>query len=857
MPRAFRFGAIGLLVLTVLVVLLGFYRASKNPEFRMQGFPTALSKDVVASINGYERREMDGDVAKYYIKADKAISFADNHQELENVYLQVFDDAGTASDQISAQKAVYVPAENKNFTAYFSGAVSIATRDSLNVKTEQLTYTKATEIATAEESIQFERKNVKGKAFGATVNVKEKKLELLRDVEIETFDSPELAATGTSSSKLNAGSAIYDQTNEKIELHNSVRAIVSSNKTRTADIRSGRAIAYLEPGDGENRTLKRIELFDNVHIDSREADGKPTKIDSGYALYQNDADRFELKNGLHIITVEDESPTDIKAANGVYEQSSGKIHLAGGAEITQGANFVRGDSIYAELFQNKKLKLSRVLGSALIRQTTAERTTEVSGAEVNARFNEEQKLQTADVAGTGSAVVTPSKAGEYSKMTMTAQKSINVLFKTDGLLSRIITDGRTTVKLDVPDSSEDTANKLLTADSVKTLFNDSGQDLKNAEAIGNAELVITPLRTSAKNYKTTINAPRFHCEFFPTGNNAKTCVASTKTKTVRVPMQTAADRGTQTITADKLNAYFSPQTKDVERLDAVGKAKFAELDRNALSDNISFTTTDETVRLRGGEPTVWDSKARAKAAEIDWDTRNQTSVLRGGTSTTYYSQDNTGGAAPFGKTEKPVYITAQTGEFDHKAETGVYTGNARAWQENNYVRGDRLVIMQKQGQLLVDGNVQSLLYNVKRKENGKESNVPVYASSKKLLYTRDDRLLRYENDVDIRQGKDRITGGLAKIHLTDKNEVERTEVETNVVITQPNRRAVADFAQYTAADEVVILKGNPAQVEDAENGTSQGAQMTVYLRENRVIGEGKSRQNASGRTRSVYKVKTN
>lgn len=862
MPAAFRYGAIVLLVLTILVLVFGFYRASKNPEFRMQGFPTTLSKDVLAEINGYERREMDGDIAKYYIKANRAVSYADNHQELENVYLQVFDETGNGSDQISAQKAVYVPADNKNFTAYFSGAVSIATRDSLNVKTEQLTYAKETEIATAEESIQFERKNVKGKAFGATVNVKEKRLELLRDVEIETFDSAELASSGTSSSKLNAGNAVYDQINERIELHNSVHATMasknkSSGQPQTADIKSGRAIAYLEPGNGENRTLKKIELFDSVQIDSRQGDGKPTKINSGYALYEKDADRFELKNGLHIVTVEDESPTDIKAANGVYEQSSGKINLEGGAEITQGGNFVRGDSIFAELFQNKKLKQSRVLGNALVRQTTAERTTEVSGAEVNAKFNEEQKLQTADVAGAGSAIVTPSKVGEYSKMTMTAQKSINVLFKSDGLLNRIITDGRTTVKLDVPDSSADASNKLLTADSVKTLFNDSGQDLRNAEAIGNAELLVTPIRASEKNHKTTITAPRFDCEFFPTGNNAKLCIGGTKTKTVRVPTQPATDRGTQTITADKLNASFSPQTKDIERLDAVGKAKFAELDRNAISDTISFTTTDETVRLRGGEPTVWDSKARAKAKEIDWNTKTQTSALRGGASTTYYSQDKTGGAAPFGKTDKPVYVTAQTGEFDHKAETAVYTGNARAWQENNYVRGDRLVILQKQGRLEVDGNVQSLLYNVKRKENGKESNVPAYASAKKLTYTRDDRLLRYDTDVDIRQGKDRITGGVAKIHLTDKNEVERTEIETNVVITQPNRRAVGDYAQYTAAEEIVILRGNPAQVDDAENGTSQGAQMTVYLRENRVVGEGQSKQNASGRTRSVYKLKTN
>lgn len=862
MPQVFRYAAATLLGLTVLAVLVGFYRSSQNREFRMLGFPTQLSKDVVASIVGYERREMDGEVAKYYIRADKAVSFADNHQEMENVLLQVFDESGSASDQITAQKAIYVPADDKNFTAYFAGSVTVQTRDSLNIKTEQLTYTKQTEIAAADELVEFERKTLRGKAFGATVNVKAKTLELLRDVEIETYDSAELAAADKSSSRLKAGNAVYFQASERIDLHNSVNAVMTSNNKsngmpQTASLKSGDAIVFLAAGSGENRTFKKIELFNNVQIDSRESDGKPTKISSNYALYEKDSDRFELKDGVHIVTVEDESPTDIRAANAVYEQSAGKIHLTGGAEITQGANIVRGDSIFAELFENKKLKQSRIVGNATVRQSTPERITDVAGSEINAVFGGDQKMQSAVVSGSGSATLTPSNPTEYTTMTLTAQRRIDVLFKDGGLLNRILTDGRTTVKLDVPDNSADAAKKVLTADSVKTLFSENGNDLQNAEAVGNAELVVLPLRSAAENYITTVNAPRFDCEFFPTGNNAKLCVASSSTKTVRVPMQPSDDRGTQTITADKLNAFFSPQTKDVERLEAVGKAKFAELDRQAISDSISFTTADETVKLRGGEPTIWDSKARARGAEIDWDVKNQRSILRSGASTTYYSQNNTGGATPFGKSEKPVYITAQTAEFDHKTQTAVYSGNARAWQEDSYVRGDRLTLMQKQGQLRAEGNVQSLLSRVQGKGVGKENELPVYASSKKLNYNRDNRLLQYESDVDIRQGNDRITGGLANILLTENNEIAETQIEKGVVITQPNRRAVADFAKYNASDEVVELRGDPAVVEDKENGKSEGSTMTVYLRENRVVGESKPKQGSAGRIRSVYKIKNN
>jgi lipopolysaccharide export system protein LptA len=83
----------------------------------------------------------------------------------------------------------------------------------------------------------------------------------------------------------------------------------------------------------------------------------------------------------------------------------------------------------------------------------------------------------------------------------------------------------------------------------------------------------------------------------------------------------------------------------------------------------------------------------------------------------------------------------------------------------------------------------------------------------------------------------------------------KTVVETGVVITQPGRRAAGDWAEYTAENEVAVIRGDPARVEDSENGSSQSGQITVYLRENKMTSEGPTKQNSSARTRSVYKVK--
>jgi LPS export ABC transporter protein LptC/lipopolysaccharide transport protein LptA len=862
LPRYFRIAAIFAVVGVIVAIGIGFYRAGKKQEFRMAGFPTSLSKEVTAEITNYERRETEGDIPKYYIKADKATTYADNHQEMENIYLEVYDGSAEKFDKITAAKAVYIPAENKNFTAYMAGSVDIVTRDGLRVKTEQAKYTKETEIAEAEELVQFERDGVAGKAVGAVIRIAEKKLELLKDVDIRTFESPELAKSDIREAHLKAGYASVDQAAERIDLDQGVSInIISAAKPNTpareTDINSNRAAVYFTAMSGENRKPKKFELFENVKINTKESNAQPTVIDSGYALYEKDIDRFELKNGVHINTAQaNNQQTNIKSSEAIYEQKNGKVFLYGGAEISQAKEYLKGDSIIADLFPTRDIKTAVVKGSAYLRQAAEDRTVEISSGELNARFGEGQKLQAANALGSSNAVLTPVQAIDYSRVTLMAPVAIRLSFKGDGLLDGMQTEGRTTIDLSAPDNAPDAANKKLTADTVKTVFGADGKNIQKAEAVGNAELFVDPLRALPANYKTTINAPRFDCEFFPVGNNAKTCVAATRTKTVRVPTVPANDRGNQTLTADKLSAFFSSQTKDVERLEASGATKFTELDRSAIANTITFIAGDEIVKLRGGEPTVWDSQGRAKAPEIDWDTKNKKSYLKGGVSTTYYSQKNTGGATPFGQTNKPVFITAQSGEFDHGNETGTYTGNARAWQENNYVRADKFFIQQRSGQFNATGSVQSLIYDAKRKDKGKESQVPVYATAARMSYNRDSRLIRYDENVDIRQGTDRIVSGSASVYLDDKNEVSKTVAETNVVITQPNRRATGDSAQYTAADEVVILRGNPATVDDGESGSSQGGQITVYMRENRVIGEAKTKPGTGGnRTRSVYKVK--
>ncbi|MEQ1924108.1 MAG: LPS export ABC transporter periplasmic protein LptC, partial [Pyrinomonadaceae bacterium] len=347
LPQIFRYAALGLLGITIIAVVVGFYRSRNTTPFKLKSEHTQLSTEVVAEVTGYERLETDNGVAKYYVKADYAKTFSDKHQELENAYFEIFDDAGNPADKLSAQKVLYVPEENKNFTAYMNGNVNIESRDRLKVKTNNITYSKATETADADELVEFERDNIRGRSYGASVKIGEKRLDLLKDVEVEAFDSPELAKAGVRYAKVNAASATFDQVANQLSLSNNVAIAIESRSNSTGsmvktDITAGRATLILSnekpeqaaSGDMMASTqVKQFELFDNVRINSAEAGLSPTTINAGYALFDKASDRYELKGNVHIVTTSGGKPTDIKASNATYDQAALKIALTGGAEI--------------------------------------------------------------------------------------------------------------------------------------------------------------------------------------------------------------------------------------------------------------------------------------------------------------------------------------------------------------------------------------------------------------------------------------------------------------------------------------------------------------------------------------------
>lgn len=740
------------LVGSLVYVGIAYYRGRNNRPFRLIPGKAELSTTVERRVENYERRVSEGNRLTMLVRATLATSFSDGHHELENAHIEYYAAGHEHPDKIDARQAIYfVETEN----VVFNGNVVIETRDRLIAKSETINYDVKNEHAEVPVPVTFVRENVEGRSDAASVDAKNKRMELRGNVEITV--KPDANQT--------AGSA---------------------NSTR-------------------NR------------------------------------------------------PVTIRAPRGNFDQANLHLVFSGGATAEQEQDIMSGETLAGFLNEQKRIQRIEARTNAYLRTMDTGRAAEVRSVNMDFFFDANQQLQNA----VASRDVRARTLDAESEVQLAAPTDLQVFFEATGeqsLLKEMRAEGRSVITLGAPRSrasDPNAANKKLTANTVRLFWRKTGKDLERAEAVGDAELVVEPVQQHALADRKTLNAARFDCNFFEAGNLARDFNATGGAKAVLTPVQANTARSVRTITSQKMFAFFARETQDVERLDAQGDTQFNAGDQNGQAETASYTAADEVVRLRGGAPVVWDSRARLKATEIDSDTRKKISYGRGKAQTTYYSQEQTNGATPFSKVKSPVFLSSNSVEFQHDSGIGIYTGEARAWQEDNFVSADKLTLRRDNRRMEGDGRVQSALYQARRREaSGVRTVVPVFATSNRMFYSDTDRLLHYEGNVDIKQGTERITGEVADVYLMkEQGEVERMVAQRNVVVTQPGKRGTGNWAQYSAADETVMLTGEPARVEDAQQGNSESRRLTVYLRENRVVSDSPGGAQSTGRVRSSHRIK--
>lgn len=578
-----------------------------------------------------------------------------------------------------------------------------------------------------------------------------------------------------------------------------------------------------------------------------------------------------LKDAHLIITSSGKLPTEIRGQKADFAQNDGVARLEGDASIVQGNQSGRADTITGIFTRESQPKLIRVemRGNAWLKSQEQGKSSELQARDMDFHFDENQQLKAAGAWGGARAKSLEKDAPrEVTAELIEAQYTPT---EKGSELKTITTQGRTVMKITPPEGSTDAkaAERVLEADAVQMSFQPGGKYLAHAEANGNALLTVTPVVISPAAERKRLRAPKFTAEFFETNNLLRNFIAESGTTAEFEPMQEQPPKGKKrekrTLTGKKMTADFDAQTQDVSTVRVEGDAKFVEGERQATAASALYTASNSGVALRG-KPQVWDSSLRVSGDEIDASIETGESFARGRVRTTYYSRETTNGAAPFKKQKAPVFIASDRAQVKHREGAARYEGNARAWQDDNFVRASVIELDKNEKTMTATGNVNSALYTVEREIETNSSGasaqaatlqpatektpkrkevVPIFASSEQMSYSDSTRLVQYTGNVRIRQGSDQIEAAKAEVKIDEENRLERLTATTNVVLTQPSRRGTGDQVEYTAATDTAILTGSSARIEDREReAVTTGSKLTLHLRDARIqaADEGGSRR---------------
>jgi lipopolysaccharide export system protein LptA len=544
--------------------------------------------------------------------------------------------------------------------------------------------------------------------------------------------------------------------------------------------------------------------------------------------------------------------TRIKAQTALLEKREGRVTFTRQVVVTQDKDEMRADRMTGFIDEDDQIERIEARGNSRL---TQQDKAEIESGDMDFFFDQQQLARARAVGGVSLRTLNQETAKEARA------QSIEATFlegSKGNAIETIKAEGGAVVIVHAPAVKDDKTNpaaRELSAASVALRFYEDGKNIESAEAAGDAIMKVTPARAERGANKKTIRAPRMSASFYEEGNRLSTFTATDGVK-VEIEATVENEHPPRVTTSRKLESSFIADSQDVERLVQEGDFKYAEGDRNAVSERAVYDGPREWLSLRGNRPTAWDSKARTQADEIDYDRHNDETHARGDVRTTYYSRETAGDSTPFKNTRSPVFLTADRADARNKDGVAVYTGNARGWQDDNFVKGEKIELFQEEKRMVATGSVESALYTTRREDAANKSEkIPAFASANRMTYSDKERKVHYDGAVRSRQGEDRIEADSIDVYLMkETNEVERMVAEGNVRMFQPGRKGVGDKLVYTAQDERAVLTGRAARVDDDEKGTVMGAELTLYSRDDRISVQ---RQQGAGRVRSTHRLTKN
>ncbi len=742
--RKLRWVLLAALVVTIAVVVAGFYRNQKRNLAQAPAPPAPLPAEVGSTAANWSWSQSTKDRLMFEVRAQHFRQIRDSSRlELGEVELKIYRRAGDSYNLIRSKKAEFdQPAER----LYSEGEVTIVLglpadqapqpgKRYVTIRTSRLTYDNKSGTASTDSAAAFEFQEGAGRAIGTVYDSANRYLWLKSEVEVVRRP----AQASAPPMVIRAGELHYYEAEQKVEL-------------------------------------------------------KPwSSIERGGQGVRAAASTVFLDSGLL---------TKIEAHRGQGWDRSGSREVRFG-----------GDWMELQFTTDQTVSSATGIGSAEFESRSATGSTHVTGGRVDLEF------------------VTPAGAPQSQLAGALVQQQARVE--------------------NTPAAVEGKApheTRLLTAESVKLVMRPGGEDIQSIETVSAGRLQMLPRQ--AGQWKRTLTAERISASYQP-GNRLETLRALGAVYLRSEPPQ--AGSPPRLTWSDDLQAAFDPESGRMRELRQWSNFRYQEGDRQARAGGARFELESDRIHLDTAAR-VWDNATQTAADYMVLNQKEDQFHAEGHVSSSHLPAERPGTAtaknAPpeaLFSSDRPVHATAARMDSQQGRRLVHYRGAARLWQDGNSIVAQEIDLDREAHTLSARGGVMTVL--VEDEKPGAKGGRPLTTiSADSLLYTDENRRAYYTGNVELKRGNLTVHSAELEAFLRPRQSGEKTEsrleravatgrVEIEEAATnrgEVTRRAKAERADYTTADERVVLSGGAPTIEQPGRGSTRGVELTYYIHQDRL-----------------------
>ncbi len=400
--------------------------------------------------------------------------------------------------------------------------------------------------------------------------------------------------------------------------------------------------------------------------------------------------------------------------------------------------------------------------------------------------------------------------------------------------------------------------RILRSNFVDVYMREGGQEIEKVQTQAPGLLEFLP--NMPDEHRRLVNGERMTIAYGPKNviQNFVTNKATTETFPSANEIQKAAKEKKPAPVVSKtasvnMTADFDPKG-ELKLIKQWDQFTFDEGDRHARAVTAILENDKNLMTLDTGAR-IWEPTASTDSDQIKIDQKTGNFAADGHVNTSQIpdnSKNPKKKATPgLLDDDQPTQATADHMTSANKNKLLHYEGNAVVWQEANRITADRVDIDREKQVLRASGKVVTQFLDKPPAEpKPKEPPAPVFTivKSADLVYTDADRLAHYTGGATLtRPGLD-VKGREIRAFLKEKKGAEEDdggsrldkaftdgEVEINEVTPLRKRVGTGVHSEYYTADDKIILRGNDAVLVDSVKGTSQGAELTYYKDEDKLV----------------------